>query len=545
VDVTLRLPTGEELPGSHPVVVIGPNGSGKSRHARTLLRTDGGRIEFVNALRNTRVAPELPAMGQQAARSNFESQKAQAQTQHWELSSEFDYLLSQLLAENAKANDDYVRRVKADPREASSLPVSALSRMEDIWGDVFPSRSLRWDDWRPMVDSAVESGITTSYSGNTMSDGEKAALFLAGRVFSTDPGVVLVVDEPETHFHSLLAIQLWDTLEAARPDLRFVYITHDLTFAMSRSSAQFVLASPTQGFRTLALSGDLPADVAAALLGSASLSFHASRVVFCEGEETSYDKTLYNAWFNGTDTVVRPVGGCERVMRCVEALRESGIINSLEAVGIIDRDYHPDSFLIALPQGIVALETHEIESLLSLPGVVRAIATHVHREFDEAAYVSHIRNTANETERHRLIINRWKRRIEPLLASVIATAGKRDSSLEDLTSELPDLFRSTNWNFDPQQILKEEVDRVDKILTTGSSFELLQILPGKPILPLAARYAGMTTESYVQLVAAGLKGATKELTTLSSGLVAALAPHLPPRAVAPLHGPGSLPLTPE
>ena len=112
-----------------------------------------------------------------------------------------------------------------------------------------------------------------------MSDGEKAALYLAGRVFSSDPGV-LVVDEPETHLHALLAVRLWNALEDARPDIRFVYVTHDLTFALSRHKARFVLASPTEGLRTLDVSAELPDDVAEALLGSASLSFYASRVVF-------------------------------------------------------------------------------------------------------------------------------------------------------------------------------------------------------------------------------------------------------------------------
>ncbi len=48
----------------------------------------------------------------------------------------------------------------------------------------------------------------------------------------------------------------------------------------------------------------VPDDVAGALLGSASLSFYASRVVFCEGTDSSYDAKLYGAWFSGPDTVV-------------------------------------------------------------------------------------------------------------------------------------------------------------------------------------------------------------------------------------------------
>lgn len=318
----LRLNDGTELPGEEPVVILGPNGAGKTREARNM--TADVPVNFVNALRNTRVAPQIQAMGFSDAKNNFMSQKNQARTHHWELTSDFDYLLSQLLAENAMAAAEYLRKVRA--HGATDLPpLSALGRVEEIWGDVFPGRELHWKDWAPQIKSTV-NGKPDEYTGNQMSDGEKAALYLAGRVFSEEAGII-VVDEPETHLHSLLAVQLWDALEQARPDLRFVYITHDLTFALSRLGARFVIASPQHGLRPLDLGGELPGDVAEILLGSASLSFYAKRVVFCEGVEKSIDNDLYNAWFSGQDTVVRSVGSSEMVLRCVDALSRSGIAN--------------------------------------------------------------------------------------------------------------------------------------------------------------------------------------------------------------------------
>ncbi|MCA1675437.1 MAG: DUF4435 domain-containing protein, partial [Actinobacteria bacterium] len=163
-------------------------------------------------------------------------------------------------------------------------------------------------------------------------------------------------------------------------------MTHDLTFALSRRAARYVLASPTQGLRVIELDDELPADVAEALLGSASLSFYASRVVFCEGDETSLDVALFNAWFSGVDTVVKPVGDCQRVIRCVDSLRNSGIAQSLQVIGIVDRDFHSDSYLTAMPEGTHPLPVHEVESLLALPEVVQAVATHLARDFDAPTY---------------------------------------------------------------------------------------------------------------------------------------------------------------
>ncbi|MCA1604270.1 MAG: hypothetical protein LC808_33060 [Actinobacteria bacterium] len=179
------------------------------------------------------------------------------------------------------------------------------------------------------------------------------------------------MDEPETHFHSLPPLRLWNALEAARPDIRFVYVTHDLTFKLSRKNALSVLANPTAGLRAIDLDAALPPDVATSLLGSASLSFFASRVAFYEGDEGSLDAKLDNAWFNGRDTVPRGVATAHRVLRCVDAIGASGIAQSLGAIGVIDSDHHPDANSMLL--GIHVLSVHEMESLVYLPGVVAAV----------------------------------------------------------------------------------------------------------------------------------------------------------------------------
>lgn len=529
--IPLRLPSGEILDGGSSVVVVGPNGSGKTRQTRLIATVSGTPVEFVNALRNTRVAPELPAMGQDTARATFQQQKAQAQSQHWELTSEFDSMLSQLLAVSAGAAMDFMRRYRNDPLTAGTPEETAMSRVEDLWGQVFTGRTLRWQDWKPLVTSTT-AGSQVEYSGNQMSDGEKAALYLAGRVFSSGAGVVLVVDEPETHFHSLLAVRLWNALEEARPDIRFVYITHDLTFAMSRRDARYVLASPTEGLRAIDLGDSVPDDVAEALLGSASLSFYASRVVFCEGEEASYDNRFYNAWFNGVDTVVRAVGGSARVIRCVDALKQAGLARSLEATGLVDRDYYSDSYFAALPSGVKALSVHEVESLFALPEVVAAVAKHNSKEFSASDYLTHLEQAVSESQRRALVVQRWKVAIEPYLTGLVAKTSKRNVSLDELVSELPAIFDMALWDFSPQTMLEQERTRVSTGLTSDDPLTFLALVPGKQLLPIAARSAGMEQAAYTNLVISMLRDVRREPLPLRDALVAALQPHLPPRAYA-------------
>ena len=519
-------------------MVVGPNGSGKTRLTRTL--GADAPIEFVNALRNTRVAPELPAMGFDTARNQYQAQKQQARSSHWELTSEFDSMLSQLLAGDSMAAKDFVRRYRENPDAPGELGATPLSRVEALWDQIYPGRSLRWRDWKPYVLSTV-SGTEVEYTANQMSDGEKAALFVAARVFSAEPGV-LVVDEPETHFHSRLAVGLWNALEEARRDLRFVYVTHDLTFALSRRGARYVLASPTEGLRAIELDDDLPPDIAEALLGSATFSFYASRVVFCEGDDRSLDNVIYGAWFDELDTVIRPVSDCQTVMRCVVALHASGIAQALDAIGIVDRDYHSDAFLNAMPGGVHPLPVHEIESVLAMPEVVRAVSGHMTRTFDPDRYLADLRATVSEQQRHAIVIQRWKARIEPHLTGLVASTGKRNASLEALVAEIPKLFDMNQWTFSPAAILAEEKVRVEGSVQTGDIAAFLSLVPGKQCLPVAARHAGIPVDTYTKLIASALRSTgLGDFAVLRTELEAAVRPVLPSRSTAPFDQPAEGP----
>lgn len=422
------------------------------------------------------------------------------------------------------------RRFREDSQNFGEPEDTPLTHVEQLWGEVFPGRELHWRDWKPLIRNR-SAGAEVEYSGTQMSDGEKAVLYLAGRVFSAEAGIV-VVDEPETHLHSLLAVRLWNALEAARPDVRFVYVTHDLTFAMSRRDATYLLSGPLSGLRKLDLSSSLPTDVAEALLGSASLSFYASRVIFCEGEATSLDVALYSAWFNGADTVVRPVGSCQRVIRCVDAATTSGIAAALTAVGLVDSDYHPEAFGESLPAGVRMLATHEVESLMSLPAIVEAVCSHMGATYDPDAYSRELRATVSEVQERQVIVERWKQRLEPHLEGLVSGVSKRQASVTDLVAELPAIFDHTQWQFSPEAFLVEEQTRVQSAVATGSTDQLLRIMPGKQMLPIAARYCGLSVDAYINLVIGALSGDAHADTGLPGGLAAALAPHLPDRHVA-------------
>ena len=498
-EIELTLPDGTTLSGRSPVVIIGPNGSGKTRRARDIVAST--EVDFINALRNTRIPTRLQAMSYFDANNNFTSQRTTARTQHWELGNEFDFLLASLLAQHATAAIKFVDAWKAG--ESPGAPEDPFARLRELWIDVFPSRTLEVDDYSPVVVSTA-TGQREQYSAQTMSDGERAAVYLAGRVLAAAPGV-LEVDEPETHLHSNLAARLWDELERARPDVRFVYITHDLTFARTRRFATYILASPIEGLKTIPIAQGLSDDIAEALLGAASISFHARRVVFCEGEAGGRDAGLFDAWFKDWDTVVRPVGSSDMVHRCLSALGGGSLVENVQAAGIIDRDYHPDAYLDSLPNGMVPLAYHEVESMYCMPDVVAAVAAHLMRPFDGDAYLTRLRQGIDGTERQMVVLERWKRRVEPLLIGVVATVRSRGDSLENIVASLPATFAESSWDFSPAALLDEEKARVEAAATTGLIEDLLTIVPGKGRLASAAQYLGQQPDDLMTLVNGSLR----------------------------------------
>jgi hypothetical protein len=101
-----------------------------------------------------------------------------------------------------------------------------------------------------------------------------------------------------------------------------------------------------------------------------------------------------------------------------------------------------------------------------------------------------------------------------------------------LVKELPSIFDYTKWKFSPAEILSEEQQRVDDVLNTGSIEDILLIVPGKQLLPVAARTAGMALDAYKQLVIKGLTEPDNSQTGLGQKLESAFKDQLPARYVA-------------
>jgi hypothetical protein len=436
-------------------------------------------------------------MSVEQARAQHSSTRANARNQPWELASDFDVVLSQVLAQDGDSAREFRARAKSG-EPVGDVQSTVLEVIEILWSGIYPGRHLEWKDWAPIVRNDIGG---TQYNGSQMSDGERAALYLLAKVLLIEEGSILVIDEPETHFHSLLAIRLWDALEASRPDLRFVYVTHDLVFSLSREPTTYLLSDPIVGLTVLDLKSDLPADVRRELLGAASFSYYASRVVFCEGEAHSLDRQLLTAWFKSRDTVVVPVGSCDAVRECVRAFR-TGLVSGVQPIGIIDRDFRPNAFFDALDDDVVALPVHEVEGLLCLPAVRDPVAAHLGQP--AADRTTALVESISDVDIRRVALERTKLLLLNGSENVVNSKPASWSEL-DLQAHVGLIGQNLRSLPDPAVVFSEELARARTVIESRDPARILETFPAKPILARVSSELGTNAQALKTLVCAALE----------------------------------------
>lgn len=210
-----------------------------------------------------------------------------------------------------------------------------------------------------------------------MSDGERAIFYFIGATLCVPANSVIIIDEPENHLHKAILIRLWNAIEAARPDCMFVYITHDLDFAVSRNNSQIVWVKdmPKKDVWDYELLSqeDFPLD-------ELSLEIRGSRqdVLLIEGKKKSFDKRLYSLIFKEYNVI--SVESCDRVISCTKAFNQLNEMHYCKVRGIIDRDRRSDTEIGKLNQcSVFCPEVAEVENFFLLPGVIKIVAESLQR----------------------------------------------------------------------------------------------------------------------------------------------------------------------
>ena len=358
------------------LVIVGKNGSGKSRFVREIEKLNP-TCHRISAQKSLKIPDTIPLKSEDTANEEFLFGSAENKTQsaewrkrnyRWrngeDITNDYQQVLSLLFMKENERNADYVEQMKSSSKKLD-IPSSEVDIIRDIWMKVFPQRSIS------LVAASVKASLDNqSYAGNEMSDGERAGLYLMAECLCVPPNYIVIIDEPENHFHRSIFCKLWNEIEQARPDCIFIYVTHDLEFATSRNNAKLLCMNKFDGknwiYHTLDSQEKIPLDIVKEILGGAS------KILFIEGTGTSYDQKLYETIF--PDIKIISCGGCAEVIRCVKAQKKYKDISHICAYGLIDRDFRPNREIEALAkEDIFVVELAEIESFFIVPEVLKLV----------------------------------------------------------------------------------------------------------------------------------------------------------------------------
>lgn len=346
------------------IVAIGANGSGKtslSNKLKTYIQNNGVVISAQRILLvptfETLHNPSKTAQELKTTQLRDKSNKNQNDFGH--LQQEFGVVLKNLLADSIASGNAF--RIKAIEQtkkgeQISEPPTTNLDRTLEIWNSLIEHRIISCVDG---MNINVESENGRPYPAIQMSDGEKVMLFLIAQVLQAPNSGFIIIDEPEMYLHKTILKKLWDILEKERQDCIFIYLTHDLDFATSRTTAKKIwirsFTHPDKWDIENIPENDLPEPLLLELLGSRK------NILFCEGKKGSIDEKIYNLLF--PEFTITPVDNCFAVINYTKAFNK--LPNSTtKAFGVIDSDHHGTERLLALePENIFSLSMTEPENL--------------------------------------------------------------------------------------------------------------------------------------------------------------------------------------
>lgn len=379
-----------------------------------------------------------------------------------------------------------------------------------IWDTVFPQRQLVFESAK--VNASYEGN---AYQAKYMSDGERVALYLISQCLLAPKNTIVIVDEPEIHLHRTIMSRLWDAIEQYCPDITFVYITHDLEFAVGRKNAKKIWVKAFNGegdwdLEEIPDSEKIPEGLMMEVIGNRK------PVLFVEGNKGSYDYQLYSQVYE--DRYVIPAHNCLKVIELTKAFNNDDVksVHHLDVKGIVDRDYLSEEEIEAYKEwGIVTLNVAEVENLFLLEPVVKLVAEHLGKDPDDIfTKVSNFVFKEFEKERDCQLKELCARYISFKLQQYEKPKG---NELQDLK----DGINSTVKKIDVDNIYAKYNNEINEILKNRDYNRLLRIYNRKSLSERVSSIFGLANKTYPVLVLNLLK------TVKRKEIIAALKKELP------------------
>lgn len=497
----LTLPTKVNV--THPImldtkilVVIGANGAGKSSFGRDLLERYAGqskRISGIHALFISDDESKLSASNEFARLQSMIKERL-----FMPRISEYEKLILQLQSEEFEAAVNFKEACKTN--NEVDPPITKIDIIQAIWEKMFPhNRLIRKSGFIELVSTGRDSN---SYTAGRMSDSEKLVFYLIGAALCACPNALLVIEEPETLLHNSIKNQLWDEIEAIRPDCTFVYLTHDIDFATSRSDSKRIWIRSYDAdhsvwdYELIESNESFPEEVYMEILGSRK------PILFIEGTDTnSIDSKLYPFIF--PDYLVKPMGGCQKVIETTKAFGQLKDFHTLDSKGIVDRDRRTQGEINYLrEQHIYVPDVAEVENLLMIEDVIKTVAKRLMKDPDDV-FKQVKENVVRlfQKELDSQVILHAKHQVRKKLET---TVDRKITTVEQLTEHV----ESIRLNIHVEEIYKNIKEEFESYIETENYKSILRVYNQKGMLPqsrLCAICGISNKESYLNLILSILK----------------------------------------
>lgn len=494
----------------HQVTLIGANGSGKTRFAQWLVdNCDGSpyRISALKALFPTTDRNELDG----SIDKLYDEAVATSQYYKSDTSTEFGRLIFLLL------HDEFLDLLKYKTslmlgEGSSKLPSTRLDKVAHMWQEVFPNNKILRDGGKLLFSNEKTAD---TFSVLKLSDGEKAVLYYLGAVLYAKPNATIFVDDPEIYIHHSIMQALWNVIEEMRPDCTFIYNTHDIDFVSSRTENECVwirnydLVNNAWDYERVDAGGTLSDELYFDLLGSRK------PILFVEGDAShSIDSKLYSLIF--AEYTVKPLGSCNKVIESTRAFNDLKNFHHLDSHGIVDRDRRSDKEVQYLrDKKILVPNVAEIENILMLEGVIRAVARYRNKEDQYVVlkvksavtkmFKSELRKQALEHVRHRM-----KRLAGVCIDRRFQDIGSLEDHINDLINEL-----------NPRAVYEELCREFHRYVATEDYASILRVFNDKSMIVNSnvAQLCGLSNkDGYIRAVLHILKSDNREAKAIRNAI---------------------------
>lgn len=365
-------------------VLLGANGSGKSSFASFLKKSVSKNIIVVPA---QKILSFYDGSGDNWTVTNKEIREKQiqnlynilyhVQTAHNELALYFTELIKGLCNEHIKVLNDNYKENKNDD--------TLLGQLNDFFSKTLSYLRFEVDAINRkllVINNNTKNKTQEKYDVNFLSDGEKVVLYYALIVISAPENSIILLDEPETFLNLSISNRVWDVLEELKESCKFIYISHNVDFIVSRTNASLYWCKSYNHPNTWeiealddSLQEFLPNDLIVSIIGSSK------PILFCEGTRDSYDLQVYTALF-GDKVMVYPVGGHREVISYTKTYNSAkGFRFNKKAYGIIDGDLNDEkSKLNYLSDNIFVIPFNEIEMFFVNDELINAVTENSYGE---------------------------------------------------------------------------------------------------------------------------------------------------------------------